>query len=200
MSDELQKDPVTRGQFLIMGSLGTVVGAFLTIPPVIYTINPVIRSLQGQNDISNDLVPVGNVSEIPAGSVKTYRAKFPQSQTYEQNGSLVVVVLVSWNKGKIPGVVKNSGKQAKFSKPEIKEISQKLNVFSNACAHLGCPVRWLPDRGQILCPCHGGIYSIDGSYVGGPPPRGLYHFEFEVRENGDIYARHRFKDGKPYVY
>lgn len=183
-----------------MGSLGTLVGAFLTIPPVVFVINPVIRSLQGHTDIADDLVPVGTVFEIPAGSVQTYRAKFPQSQTYEQEGDLVVVVLVSWNEGEIPEVVRNGGKRKKFSKSEIKEISQKLNVLSNACAHLGCPVRWLPERGEILCPCHGGIYSISGKYVGGPPPRGLFHFESEVRENGDIYVRHRFKDGKPYVY
>jgi Rieske Fe-S protein len=32
-----------------------------------------------------------------------------------------------------------------------------------------------------MCPCHGGVYYEDGSRASGPPPRGLYQYEFRVR-------------------
>ena len=71
--------------------------------------------------------------------------------------------------------------------------------MSNHCAHLGCPVRWFPDRGELLCPCHGGIYDVNGGLIGGPPPQGLYLYAFEIREDGGIYVKHEFTNGKPYV-
>jgi hypothetical protein len=34
-----------------------------------------------------------------------------------------------------------------------------------------------------MCPCHGGVYYEDGSRASGPPPRGLYEYSFEVKNN-----------------
>jgi menaquinol-cytochrome c reductase iron-sulfur subunit len=64
-----------------------------------------------------------------------------------------------------------------------RETDNKFAAFAINCTHLGCPVRWLPDAGLFLCPCHGGVYNKDGSYAAGPPPRGLY--QYDVRINGD---------------
>ena len=60
-------------------------------------------------------------------------------------------------------------------------------------------MRWFPDKEEFLCPCHGGIYDISGNLLGGPPPQGLYYYAFEVREDGGIYVKHEFTNGKPYV-
>jgi menaquinol-cytochrome c reductase iron-sulfur subunit len=46
-------------------------------------------------------------------------------------------------------------------------------AFSVNCAHLGCPVRWMPGARIFMCPCHGGVYYEDGSVAAGPPPHGL---------------------------
>ena len=58
-------------------------------------------------------------------------------------------------------------------------------------------MRWLirEGEGEFLCPCHGGIYNINGEYVAGPPPRDMYSYDFEVRENGTVYVRHQFDSG-----
>lgn len=202
---ELQKDPVTRGQFLFMGVVGSLVGAVMTIPPVVYVLNPTIKSnLLGQSDIPDDWLELGSVFEIPSGEPKLYRVEFPQEQTYNGGGpllgedSMIQAVLVSWREGEIPSILENRD-QGSFSTSEIEELAQDLNVMSNHCAHLGCPVRWFPDRGEILCPCHGGIYDINGGLIGGPPPQGLYKYAHEVREDGAIYLKHEFTNGKPYV-
>ncbi len=59
----------------------------------------------------------------------------------------------------------------------------KFIAFSVNCAHLGCPVRWIPDAQLFLCPCHGGVYNKDGSYAAGPPPKGLSRYPVRVRNN-----------------
>src|SRR3954462_15307489 len=181
-----------------MGAVGSLVGAVLTIPPVVYVLNPTIESnFQGQPDIPDGWQELGSVFEFPSGAPKLYRVEFPQNQTYNGKapvlgkGSIVEAVFASWKDGEIPGILENSS-QGSLSPSEIEELTPQLNVMSNHCAHLGCPVRWFPDRKEMLCPCHGGIYDINGSLIGGPPPQGLYYYDYEIRENGGIYVRHAF--------
>ena len=202
---ELQKDPVTRGQFLWMGTVGSLVGAVLTIPPLVYILNPSIESnLQGQSDIPEGWHELGSVFEIPSGEPKLYRVEFPQNQTYNGKdpilgeGSIIEAVLVSWKDGEIPSLLEGRGR-GNLSTSEIEELTPLLYVMSNHCAHLGCPVRYFRDRGEILCPCHGGIYDINGGLIAGPPPQGLYYYAFEIREDGGIYVKHEFTNGKPWV-
>src|SRR5215204_2412277 len=81
--------------------------------------------------------------------------------------------------------------------PEVRagvaEYIEFAHDLRNSCAHLGCPVRWFPEKKLYLCPCHGGLYDINGGWVGGPPPRGMYRYtEAEVRENGKLYIKHKF--------
>jgi Rieske Fe-S protein len=59
----------------------------------------------------------------------------------------------------------------------------QFQVFAVNCAHLGCPVRWFPQSGLYMCPCHGGVYYRDGSRASGPPERGLFEYPFRL-ENG----------------
>jgi Rieske Fe-S protein len=63
-----------------------------------------------------------------------------------------------------------------------------FQVFAINCAHLGCPVRWFPESGLFMCPCHGGVYYEDGSRASGPPPRGLFEYTYKV-EAGQLWVR-----------
>jgi len=56
----------------------------------------------------------------------------------------------------------------------------RFQVFAVNCAHLGCPVRWFPQSGIFMCPCHGGAYYRDGSRASGPPERGLFEYRYKV--------------------
>ncbi len=66
--------------------------------------------------------------------------------------------------------------------------SQDFVVMSNVCTHLGCRVRWIPDKDGFFCPCHNGVFSKDGNVVDGPPPRPLDRFESKV-EDGIIFIK-----------
>ena len=71
----------------------------------------------------------------------------------------------------------------------VRRISgERFQIFAVNCAHLGCPVRWFAQSRLFMCPCHGGAYYEDGSRASGPPPRGLFEYEYEVRD-GELWVR-----------
>jgi menaquinol-cytochrome c reductase iron-sulfur subunit len=53
-------------------------------------------------------------------------------------------------------------------------------AISTRCAHLGCPVRYIQASQKFVCPCHGGIYDVQGKVLGGPPVRPLDRFYTRV--------------------
>jgi menaquinol-cytochrome c reductase iron-sulfur subunit len=59
---------------------------------------------------------------------------------------------------------------------------EDFTAFSVNCTHLGCPVRWLSDAGLFMCPCHGGVYDLDGAVAAGPPPKPLPTYPVRVRD------------------
>jgi len=72
-----------------------------------------------------------------------------------------------------------------------KQSADQFLVFAMNCAHLGCPVTWFPQSGLFMCPCHGGVYYENGERASGPPPRGLFHCVWRVREGQlEIQAPH----------
>ena len=59
---------------------------------------------------------------------------------------------------------------------------EQFQVLAINCTHLGCPVRWFAPSRLFMCPCHGGAYYEDGSRASGPPPRGLFEYDYQVRD------------------
>jgi menaquinol-cytochrome c reductase iron-sulfur subunit len=69
--------------------------------------------------------------------------------------------------------------------PRIVYVVRKADgttlALSNICSHMQCDVHWQPKLGQFLCPCHGGLYDINGTNVGGPPPQPLPQWVHRIR-------------------
>ncbi len=61
-----------------------------------------------------------------------------------------------------------------------RESEDSFTAFAVNCTHLGCPVRWLPEAGLFMCPCHGGVYYRDGNVAAGPPPRALVRYPVRI--------------------
>jgi Rieske Fe-S protein len=216
---------MTRGDFLGLGLMGTIVGAVLTIPPAAFVLGPIIKTnVLGQSNVSDDWQEVGSVSEIPDEEPADFTVEFPITQAYgdrkiaEESGvgegsefTIRNAIWLSWrHEIKAQGRQGSTGdelgaslrpdfmdqKSEGFTEQERQQLVDSINVLSNSCAHLGCPVRWLVNtegEGEFLCPCHGGIYDINGGWVGGPPPRGMYHYtKVKVEEDGKLYVKHEF--------
>lgn len=43
----------------------------------------------------------------------------------------------------------------------------------NVCTHLGCQPAWDPQKGNLVCPCHGSRFDLKGSVLKGPAARPL---------------------------
>lgn len=68
----------------------------------------------------------------------------------------------------------------------ILEDSGDVVVLSDVCTHLSCKVRWSPERGAFVCPCHDGVFDRAGGVLSGPAPRPLDRFETKV-EDGQLF-------------
>jgi Rieske Fe-S protein len=63
-----------------------------------------------------------------------------------------------------------------------------LVAYHQNCTHLSCAVVPRPERGQLDCPCHKGVFDMaSGRPLAGPPRRPLTRITLEVRGD-EIYA------------
>lgn len=153
--------PTRRGMMFKLGLLfNGAVGVVLAAPILRYLLSPVLRE---RNPGYDAWLSLGSLDQ------------FPQGQTRLANFRNPVANVDDGETDKIPCWVRNID-------------GATLQVFAINCAHLGCPVRWFPQSGLFLCPCHGGVYYADGSRASGPPERGLFQYPYKV-ENGNLMIR-----------
>jgi Rieske Fe-S protein len=61
--------------------------------------------------------------------------------------------------------------------------TNEFTAFNQNCSHLACPVHFDSQAGQLLCPCHVGVFSAeDGRALAGPPRRRLEVLNVEVHD------------------
>ncbi|MHC4957274.1 MAG: QcrA and Rieske domain-containing protein [Planctomycetota bacterium] len=66
---------------------------------------------------------------------------------------------------------------------------KRFHALSATCTHSDvCLVEWDADRRQLVCPCHRGVFDVQGNVVSGPPPRPLTQREVFVKDGG-VYIR-----------
>jgi len=144
-----------RGLFMKLGILfNGLVAAALGVPILGFLLSSITR---GRANAYLSWVPLGPVSEFPEG--ETRLATFRNPNGMPTDGKTVDTAC--W-------VRRVEGDQ--------------FQVFAVNCAHLGCPVRWFPQSGLFMCPCHGGAYYRDGSRASGPPERGLFEYATKVQD------------------
>jgi Rieske Fe-S protein len=60
---------------------------------------------------------------------------------------------------------------------------QDVRALESTCTHLGCRTSYDRQAKRIVCPCHGGVFGIDGRVLDGPPPAPLA--SLATRVDGD---------------
>ena len=86
----------------------------------------------------------------------------------------------------------NSGKVFRFgSEPAIliRTSTGQYRAFTAVCTHLGCTVQYRPDLHEIWCPCHNGIYDLQGRNISGPPPRPLAQYQVHIQGENIVVVR-----------
>jgi Rieske Fe-S protein len=147
-----------RSLFVKLGLVfNGAVGVMLAVPMVRFLLSPIVR---GRNGGYDSWLSLGRLDQFPAG--ETRLATFRNPVALPSDGETADV----------PCYVRRID-------------ADRVQVFAINCAHLGCPVRWFPQSGLFLCPCHGGAYYADGARASGPPERGLFEYPYKV-ERGEL--------------
>jgi Rieske Fe-S protein len=151
------REEMGRRKFLtgVIAGVAGTVGLVVGIPAIGYLISPGIKT---QNEPTWLMLgPVSSLQpDVPTG--------FPYA----------VRVKDGWQVSTQSGVAY-----------AVTHDGQNVQVFSNVCTHLSCRVNWDEERDGFFCPCHDGLFGIDGEVLEGPPPRPLDQFETKI-ENGQI--------------
>jgi len=144
-----------REVFVKIGVLLNGLAAVILATPIIgYLISPL---LEAQGNGFKRWISLGELDEFPEN--QTRLAKYKNPITGVSDGTT----------DDIPCWVRRLS-------------GEKFQVFAINCAHLGCPVRWFPQSGLFMCPCHGGVYYQDGARASGPPERGLFEYAYKVED------------------
>jgi Rieske Fe-S protein len=142
-----------RQMFLKIAMLfNGVVGVLLGIPIVRYILSPVTKARKPGYE---SLVSLGPIDRFPPGETRLATYRHPVAHALD-------------------------GETADIACWVRHTEGEHFQVFAINCAHLGCPVRWFPQSGLFMCPCHGGAYYADGSRASGPPERGLFEYPFRI--------------------
>jgi cytochrome b6-f complex iron-sulfur subunit len=56
---------------------------------------------------------------------------------------------------------------------EVRRTEKGFEALSLVCTHIGCTVRWEPERNRYACPCHEGLFDAQGAPISGPPTEPL---------------------------
>lgn len=59
-----------------------------------------------------------------------------------------------------------------------------IRALSLSCSHLGCKVEARPS--QLVCPCHGSRFDLEGNVLHGPATRALKALQVEVTADGKL--------------
>lgn len=76
-----------------------------------------------------------------------------------------------------------SGFEARKKSAFLVRDGDAIVALDSRCTHFGCTVRFRD--GKLLCPCHGGVFSLEGAPIDGPPDEPLRRLETKV-ENGKV--------------
>ena len=55
----------------------------------------------------------------------------------------------------------------------VRTGEEDVRALQSTCTHLGCRTSYDRKTKRILCPCHGGVFDVNGDVLDGPPPAPL---------------------------
>ncbi|HXR34893.1 MAG TPA: Rieske 2Fe-2S domain-containing protein [Candidatus Binataceae bacterium] len=151
------REPTSRRVFLLrMGLALNAIAAALFAIPVVGYLLSPMRKF-----VWLSWIPLGSLADFPENQTRLATYRNPYTKPWD-------------------------GQTANIPCWVRREAGEKFTVFAINCTHLGCPVRWFPESGLFMCPCHGGVFYANGAHASGPPPRALYRYHHKV-ENGQLW-------------
>jgi len=138
---------------LLTWGIGGLITALYGIPAVAYLLAPALERAQEQVWIR-----LGSIDKVELGVPTLFKTTIERTSGWITDREELSVYVIT-----------NDGRE--------------FTALSNVCTHLGCRVRWIPDREEFFCPCHNGVFDRSGAVVSGPPPRALDAYEVQVEDD-----------------
>jgi menaquinol-cytochrome c reductase iron-sulfur subunit len=153
-----------RRSFLgaLLGVGSIFVGALLSVPIIRFALFPLLRRT---TELKSS--PVGALSEF---------------------SSLTEPVMRTIQIEQVDGWRKATSEKAVYI---TKDQQGQLRVLTSVCPHLGCTVPWNKEKKQFICPCHGAMFTPDGSRISGPSQRGMDTLQTSVQD-GQLLVRFQY--------
>ncbi len=157
--------PVTRRSFLgvLLGFGTAVVGTALAVPLIRFALHPLFTS--ATKTAWSDIGKVDEFTGITAPAKKLITVE--QRDGWRKIVSEKAIYVLPTKAGATP------------------------RVLSPICPHLGCSIPWNQAKQEFLCPCHGAVFTEDGTRVSGPSPRAMDDLESRI-ENGMLQVRYQY--------
>ena len=132
----------------------------------------------------NLILGTGVVATIASFIYPAIRYVIPPPVSESTNLSVVAA--------KVGELKDNAAKVFKFgSTPAIliRTPDGNYRAFTAVCTHLGCTVQYRSDLHEIWCPCHNGMYNLQGRNISGPPPRPLAQYQVHIQGEDIVVVR-----------
>jgi Rieske Fe-S protein len=136
---------------LLQGSIAATVVAIFY--PVAWFLRPRKSTVSGALEITAPF----KVNELPAA----------KDNPFDFAGKPCLVVLTTEGAKRLAG-----GERLR---------ADDVHAFNAICTHLECTVKYRPQKRDIFCDCHAGVYDLNGRNVSGPPPRPLESYKVTLR-------------------
>jgi cytochrome b6-f complex iron-sulfur subunit len=112
--------------------------------------------------------------KIAVGSTSDVATAVASKQPYYN--ATAKTYIVPYPKAALP----NAKKVSAYTPPIIAGMEAGYVALWQTCPHLGCRVPWCDSSQWFECPCHGSKYNAVGEKQGGPAPRGMDRFVFQI--------------------
>ena len=141
----MSKNRISRRQFLnyTLTGVGGFMAAGMLMPMVRFAVDPVLKHT-GTSDFRATPQKISEITEVPTRVDFAFKQKDAWYESEVTNSAWV-----------------------------YKNTDGEIVALSPVCKHLGCTIDWNTNKNQenhFYCPCHGGLYTKDGTNVKGTPP------------------------------
>ncbi len=128
-------------------------------------------------------VPVAGAAATPLLAAANY--VYPPASLTTPPAPMAVAGVGELQVGEVKQFVYN-----KIPAALVRLDEKEYRAFYRRCPHLGCTASWEPENKRFFCPCHNGVFDIEGKNIAGPPPSPLRPL-LVLQENNKIMVQER---------